>query len=331
MYNLSKLVVVSGMTKTVIITGGAGFIGSWTCEFLVGSGYNVVIVDDFSSGSIENIQSLLDYVKIERADISDYEKITEIIRTHKPEAVIHLAARVSVEEVGNDPRAGYNVNVTGTLNLLEAARRFDVERFVYASSAAVYGEPVDLPIKETHPLQPINVYGATKLAGEALVHAYRGNYGLSTIALRYFNVYGPKMRPGPYAGVIYKFLEAALLGKPIEIYGDGTQTRDFVFVADVARANVQALETRATGAYNVGTGTAISIGELAKMILSITGRQDIPIIYKPPRKGDIKHSYADISRTKKDLSWSPETDLLTGLKITLEYVEKRSFINSRQA
>jgi len=317
--------MVLDVAQTVLVTGGAGFIGSWTCELLVGSGYNVVIVDDFSSGSIENIRFLLDYVKIERADISDYEKITEIIRTHKPEAIIHLAARVSVDEVGNDPRTGYNVNVTGTFNLLEAARRFDIERFVYASSAAVYGEPVELPIKETHPLQPINVYGATKLAGEALVHAYRGNYGLSTIALRYFNVYGPKMKPGPYAGVIYKFLKAALLGKPIEIYGDGAQTRDFVFVADVARANVQALKTKATGAYNVGTGTATSIENLAKMVLFITGRQDVPILYKPPRKSDITHSYADISRTIKDLSWTPEIDLLTGLKITLEHLEKTIF------
>ncbi|MET1160003.1 MAG: SDR family NAD(P)-dependent oxidoreductase [Thermoprotei archaeon] len=311
------------MVSVVLVTGGAGFIGSWTCELLVEKGYDVVIVDDFSSGSIENIEHIRSRARVVRADIRDYDRVEEIVRKYRPDAVIHLAARVSVEEVGSDPRTGYDVNVTGTLNLLEVSRKYDVDRFIYASSAAVYGEPVELPVKENHPLKPVSIYGATKLAGEVLVHAYHGNYGLSTIALRYFNVYGPRMRSGPYAGVVYKFLEAVLLGKPLVIYGDGEQTRDFIYVSDVARANLYALEKSVTGAYNIGTGKAVSINDLAKTVISLIGNRNVPIIYEKPRRGDIRHSCADITRAVRDLGWKPEVDLLTGLKITLKYIKTR--------
>lgn len=300
----------------VVVTGGAGFIGSHTVELLVSRGYDVVVVDDFSTGTLENLVSVVSRVKVVNRSILDREVLDTILRG--VDAVIHLAAVVSVEESLRDPERVYTVNATGTLYLLEAARRHDVERFVYASSAAVYGDPISLPVKETHPCRPKSVYGASKLAGEALVNSYSESYGLSTISLRYFNVYGPRMKPGEYAGVVYKFFERILSGKPPVIHGDGEQTRDFVYVEDVAKANLVALESRATGTYNIGTGRATSINELAEKIMDIAGVKLKPI-HGPPRPGDIRFSVADTTMAREKLGWKPDTSLEEGLKKTLEY------------
>ncbi len=302
----------------VVVTGGAGFIGSHTVELLVSKGYDVIVIDDFSSGSLKNLSNVVEKISVVNRSILDKEALDTILRD--ADAIIHLAAIVSVEESIKDPERVYRVNALGTLYLLEASRRHDIERFVYASSAAVYGDPIELPVKEVHPCRPKNVYGSSKLAGETLVYSYKETYGLSTISLRYFNVYGPRMKPGDYAGVVYKFFERILQGKPPIIHGDGEQTRDFVYVGDVARANVIALSSRETGVYNIGTGKAISINELAEKIMGIVGVKLEPA-HGPPRPGDIRYSVADITQAIEKLGWKPTVSIEEGLRKTLDYMK----------
>ena len=305
------------MPEKILVTGGAGFIGSWTVELLVREGYRVVVLDNFSTGSLENLAHVIDRIKVVKGDIRNHVLLDEIIKHYEIDSIIHLAALVSVEEATRNPGEAVRINVNGTHNVLETARKHDLERIVYASSAAVYGDPKYLPIDEDHPLNPKNVYGATKLGGEALVNAYHDNYGLSTISLRYFNVYGPRMKPGPYAGVIIKFIQRIKEGKPPIIYGDGTQTRDFIYVEDVARANIVALKTRATGSYNIGTGKETSINQLARLIVELMGRPDLKPIHTKPRPGDIKHSVAKTEKARKQLQWKPLVDLWKGIAETI--------------
>lgn len=304
----------------VVVTGGAGFIGSHTVEKLVSMGFSVVVIDNFYSGRKENLARVIDRIEIVNKSILDREVLDTVLRNC--DAVIHLAAIVSVEESARDPERVFLVNTLGTLYLLEASRRHDVERFVYASSAAVYGDPLYTPIREDHPCRPKSIYGSSKLAGESLVHSYYETYGLSTISLRYFNVYGPRMRAGDYASVVYKFFEKTLRNKPPVIYGDGLQTRDFIYVGDVAEANIKALLTKTTGVYNIGTGESISIKELAEKIIGIT-RARVKPVHAPPRPGDIRHSVADITLAKKKLGWKPSINIDAGLKLTYEYMRRK--------
>jgi len=310
------------MTK-LLITGGAGFVGSHTVEEALKRGYDILIIDNLSTGSLENLSGIVDNERVElaRIDIRLREKLEEAVKGI--DSVIHLAAIVSVEEALARPREAVEVNVLGTLNVLEIARRLDVEKLVYASSVAVYGEPKSLPIAEDHLRDPANLYGCTKLAGELLVESYSRDYGLRSVVLRYFNVYGPRMKRGPYAGAVYKFMEAALLGRSPVIYGDGEQTRDFVYVEDVAKANLDALESSATGVFNVGTGRATKIIELCNLILELVGRADISPVYTSPRPGDVKQSMADITRIMRELKWRPRVELREGLERTLEWMRKR--------
>lgn len=301
----------------VLVTGGAGFIGGHTIRLLLERGYDVIVLDNLYTGSRDDVPEGAELVV---GDVADRDTVARVVK--RADYVIHLAAIVSIDEARENPFETIRVNVIGTLNLLEESYRQGIGRFVYASSSAVYGEQERLPISEDAPLRPINTYGASKLAGEALVDAYREEKGLSTIALRYFNVYGPGMRGGPYAGVIYKFIMSALRNEPLTIYGDGEQTRDFIYVEDVARANLLALESKAEGAFNIGSGTSITIKELAKLILEITGSKS-PILHTNPRPGDIKHSKADITKAIKLLSWKPLTELREGLRKTAEWFLSR--------
>ena len=314
--------------QNILVTGGAGFIGSHTVDLLLAKGYNVIVLDNFKSGSMSNLSHVLrnENLEVVEGDIRDREIVNEIMR--KVDGVIHLAAIVSVDEAISDPRTTFQTNALGTLNLLEAARKFDIEKFVYASSTAIYGEPKYLPVDEDHPTQPTNPYGASKLAGEAFVLAYNWTYGMKTVSLRYFNVYGPRMTSGPYAGVIAKFISAALRNEPLIIYGDGSQTRDFIYVTDVARANLAALKSSETGVFNIGTGRETSINELARIILNLT-ESECDIKYVDWRPGDIKRSVADINRAINLLNWRPETELIAGLKSTimffrLKYLEMKN-------
>ncbi len=306
---------------TVIVTGGAGFIGSATSELLC-KNYDVVIIDNLYSGSLNNIKHLLklDNVKFIKVDITNYNEFIDKLRlvNNNVISVVHLASIVNVDEVYANPRRALEVNVIGIVNVLEFMRKFDIERIVYASSVAIYGEPQYLPIDEDHPLRPRNLYGLTKLMGENILWRYYEDYGIRFIALRYFNVYGPRMRPGQYGSVIYKFIESLLRNKPPTIYGDGNQTRDFIYVYDVARANVKALNSDYIGALNIGTGHEVSINELYSIICKLIGKCIKPR-RGPPRRGDIRRSRADIGRAKKVLKWKPTVDLLAGLKYTINY------------
>ena len=310
------------ISLNVIVTGGAGFIGSTTSELLVSRGYFPVIIDNLHSGSIDNISRILKNKKgkLVKVDVSKINEMKNALKGLMDDVrgIVHLAAMISLEEVANDPQRAFEVNVIGTLNILELARKYDIKRVVYASSVAVYGEPQRLPIDENHPKRPANLYGLTKLYGEMLLWLYKDLYGLRPIALRYFNVYGPRMRPGPYAGVIYKFIVSLLKEEPPIIYGDGNQTRDFIYVEDVAEANLKALESSYVGAVNIGTGKEVSINDLFEIISRLIGSRIRPL-KAPPRLGDVRRSRADISLAKEKLEWTPRTELIEGLKKTINY------------
>uniref|UniRef100_A0A7J3ZIX6 NAD-dependent epimerase/dehydratase family protein n=1 Tax=Fervidicoccus fontis TaxID=683846 RepID=A0A7J3ZIX6_9CREN len=314
------------MVEAVVVTGGAGFIGSHTVEALASSGAieRVVVLDSLYSGSLENLKRVSRRrAVLVRLDISMHaRRLVEEVRgaagNLRVSGVVHLAAVVGVDEAWADPRRALETNVAGTLNVLELARVLDAERFVYASSAAVYGEPKYTPIDEMHPLEPSSLYGETKLAGEKLVWAYARRYDIKPIALRYFNVYGPRMRDGTYAGVIYRFLKALLRGERPVVYGDGNQTRDFVYVEDVARANLMALQKRYVGAVNIASGRETSIRELYGIVCRLLGRFVAPE-HRSPRGEDVRRSAASIRSAESALGWKPLTSLESGLRKTVEY------------
>ncbi len=306
----------------ILVTGGAGFIGSHTVERILEkfAGSTVIVVDNLYAGSLSNLPVGDRGLIYLRRDIRRLDDVLDAVRERglSVDAVLHLAAVVGVDEVYRNPYHGVTVNIGGTAAMLELSRRLDASRFVYASSAAVYGDPVRVPVSEDDPPRPSNLYGETKYGGERLVEMYRRDYGLSTISLRYFNVYGPRMRPGPYSGVIYKFVKALLSREAPVIYGDGSQTRDFVYVADVAEANIRALITRRTGVYNIGTGTETSINELYGLICGLIGYCPEPV-RMGPRRGDVRRSVADISRASVELGWRPRVGLREGLAETVRY------------
>ena len=307
---------------SVIVTGCAGFIGSNLVPRLLGEGLTVVCVDNLYSGSWSNIAVDDERVVRVTADVSDLrvlrESLSRVVRAGDVESVIHLAAIVGVEEAARDPGFAVRVNVGGTANVLEEAVRLGADRVVLASSAAVYGEPVNLPIREDHPLQPINVYGETKVAAERLLWLYHRLYGVKGVALRIFNAYGPRMRPGPYASVVYKLVEAALRGGKFVVYGDGTQTRDFIYVSDVVDALVKALSSNYVGPANVGSGVETSIIRLHETLCRATGLCP-QLAYGPPRKGDVRRSVASIELSSEALGWRPRISLDEGLRRTLNY------------
>lgn len=286
----------------VAVTGCAGFIGFHAARRLLERGYRVLCIDDLSRGDPARVEELKRAgAVVEIADVRELELL-------EAGAVVHAAALISVEESWEKPLLYHEVNAAGTLRTLLAALRAGARRFVYVSSAAVYGEPAKLPIPEDHPTRPISPYGASKLAGEKYVEVYSGR--LRAVVLRLFNVYGPGQNR-EYAGVVAKFLERAKAGLPPIIFGDGEQTRDFVHVEDVAAAVEWALAVE-PGVYNIGTGTPTRIRDLAKLVMEIYGVGGEPI-YAPPRPGDIRHSYADIGRAMAR-GWRPRVRLEEGLR-----------------
>jgi len=322
--------------ETVIVTGGAGFIGSRVAERLLGRGYRVIVVDDLSApGSRREAERLRGLgAELLRVDVSDAPALLaglrSVLRGEEPQAVLHLAAVVSLEAARRDPARATAVNTLGTVNTVLAAASLGAERLVYASTAAVYGEPQAVPIPETHPTSPTNVYGETKLAGERVAARTAADRGIHMVALRLFNVYGPGMRPSPYSGVVLRFAEALLAGRPPLIYGDGNQTRDFIHVDDVAAAFEAALETPYRGPVNIGTGRETSINKLLDTMCTqarLLGLlEDCPDpIHAEPRPGDVRRSAADTRLARTALSWSPAKSLEEGLRETLQWLaeEKR--------
>ena len=286
--------------------------------------YEVIIIDNLYSGSLGNIAAISgrNRVYFLKLDITEYkhilEALTRIVSPGDIEGIVHLAAIVNIVEALKEPLRAIRVNVYGTASMLELARKLDIDRFVFASSVAVYGEPLKLPIREEHPIRPANLYGLTKLIGEKLLWRWYSDYGIKTVALRYFNVYGPRMRPGPYAGVVYNFVKALLNGLKPVIYGDGLQTRDFVYVEDVARANMLALKSNYVGALNICSGRETSIVELYSILCSMMQGCPGPE-YAPPRPGDVRRSVGDCSLAGRVLGWRPLVDLREGLARTLAY------------
>ncbi len=300
-----------------LVTGGAGFIGSHLVDALLDQGKAVTVLDDFSSGKEENLGSALKKdptIRVVRGDVADPKVAQEAMI--EVETVFHQAAIGSVPKSVEDPIGSHAANVTGTVTMLVAAREAGALRFVNAASSSAYGETPELPKRESMTPKPMSPYATTKLAQEHYCHAFACSYGMKTVSLRYFNVYGPRQDPhSHYAAVIPKFFHSFLNEKAPTIFGDGEQTRDFSFVKDVVQANLLASGfSNASGqVFNIAGGNRITINELAGMIAEISGTSLKPL-YEPPRVGDIRDSLADISLAKNELGWNPQTALPDGLQ-----------------
>ncbi|HCD08834.1 MAG TPA: UDP-glucose 4-epimerase [Thermoanaerobacter sp.] len=298
----------------VLVTGGAGFIGSHVVDLLIENGYEVIIVDNFSTGKEEFINKKAIFYK---KDITD-ENLCEIFKKEKPDYVIHQAAQIEVQKSIDNPVFDAKVNILGTVYLLECCRKSGVKKVIYASSAAVYGNPEYLPIDEKHKVNPISYYGISKHTPEHYFEVYRQLYGLKYTILRYANVYGIRQDPKGEGGVISIFIDKMLKGERPIIFGDGNQTRDFVYVKDVAKANLLALERGDNEVVNISTNKPTSINELVEIMNKIMNTSLKPI-YAEPRKGDIIHSYLDNKKALDVLGWKPEYSLEEGLRETIEY------------
>ncbi|MBO3804238.1 MAG: SDR family NAD(P)-dependent oxidoreductase, partial [Candidatus Brockarchaeota archaeon] len=272
----------------VLVTGGAGFIGSNLVERLVADGFSVTVLDDLSTGRMENLEGLRNRFEFIKGDVRDAKAVAKAVEGK--EAVFHMAAIASVERSVRDPAGVEEVNVVGTLNLLKASAECGVGRFVYPSSCSVYGEAKKLPIDEDSPTRPISPYGVSKLAAENYCGVFHRLFGLGTVSLRFVNVYGPRQTRGPYSGVITVFAERLARNESLVIHGDGEQTRDFVNVKDAVESCILAMEREeaAGGIFNVASGKATSINELARMMASIAGVK-VGEVHADERKGDIRH------------------------------------------
>jgi UDP-glucose 4-epimerase len=298
----------------VLVTGGAGFIGSNIVDKCIEQGLKVVVVDDMSHGKPDNLNPEAEFYKI---DIGS-KGLAKLLESRKIEYVIHQAAQVDVQTSLKDPKRDATINILGTLNLLEACRMAGVKKIVYPSSAAIYGNPQYLPVDEKHPLSPQSGYGVSKYVPEKYLAVYKDLYGLDYTVLRYANVYGPKQDASGEGGVVAIFIDKLLKGEIPVIYGDGEQTRDFVFVGDVARANLMALKKGSGEVMNVSTGKGISVNELFYIIADLLGNKEKPI-YAPSRPGDLRESYLSNNLIQKVLGWKPYVGLKEGIEITLRY------------
>lgn len=304
-------------SKRVVVTGGAGFIGSHLAEELAGLGHDTIILDDLSSGRLENTEGLLKRSGVEliEGSVSDLALLQEVFRD--VHYVFHQAALPSVPRSIDDPLASHQANLAGTLKVLIAARNSGVNKVIYASSSSVYGDTSTLPKREDMPPQPLSPYAVTKVAGEYYCQVFPRVYNLPTVCLRYFNVYGPRQDPdSQYAAVIPRFLRMLSLGMPPVIFGDGEQTRDFTFVSDVVAANILAAESDARGVFNIGGGKRVSVNRLAQLAIRLTGNNGIKPVHEPLRPGDVRHSLADISRAGA-FGYEPKYDLEKGLRETI--------------
>jgi len=302
----------------ILVTGGAGFIGSHIVDKLVEEGFEVTIIDNLDTGRLENIanpQNKKD-LRFVRGDIRNFDIVKETLKDI--DAVFHEAALASVQLSVKNPILTNDINVRGTLNLLEATIDLNVKRFIFASSAAVYGNKKSPQMKENMIPNPTSPYGVSKLAAENYVRVFHRMYGLEIVCLRYFNVYGPRQNVdihGSYGGAVSIFLNRIFKGMPPIIYGDGEQKRDFVYVEDVVQANMLALNSKnAVGeVFNIATGKSISVNQIANLLKEIMNRKDLKNIYVDPRPTDIRHAYADITKAKRILGYSPKLSFKNGL------------------
>jgi len=302
-----------------LVTGGCGFIGSHLAECLVEEGHAVRIYDNLSSGHERNIDGFRDRVEVIIGDVRDPDALRAAMRG--VECVFHEAALVSVFDSVERPRENHDINITGTLNVLMASREQGVRRVILASSAAVYGNNPQLPKTEDMRPEPASPYALAKICDEYYLSVFAQLYGVETVSLRYFNVYGPRQDPASmYSGVISKFTDVIRSGQNPTVYGDGCQTRDFVFVADVVRANLLAMRAPLLGhgeVFNVGTGRQISLLDLLAILKELTGSQ-FTVQFREARKGDVRHSVADITKARQMLGYNPQYDIRAGLAALLK-------------
>ena len=300
--------------KNILVTGGAGFIGSHIVDRLSLEN-RVTVLDNLSLGSLSNLEKSKDRITFIKGDVLDKALLKDVVA--EVEFVFHLAANVGNIRSIKDPYFDMDVNIKGTLNLLEACRSSNIKRLVYSSSAAIFGEAKYIPIDEEHPLNPESPYAVSKLAAEKYCFAFHKVHGIPTTALRYFNVYGPRQDTSEYANAVSIFLSRIKDGKTLTIFGDGKQTRDFVFIEDVVSANIlAAIQPEAVGElFNIATGQEDSIEQLTTIIRQISGRES-SVIYADPRRGEVKYSRANIEKARTMLRYSPKTNLKEGLLLT---------------
>ncbi len=302
-----------------LVTGGSGFIGSHLAEGLLARGYAVRVLDNFATGRRENIKHISDKIELIEGDIRNLTTVHTAMR--QVEVVFHHAALPSVQRSVEHPEESNAVNIAGTLNVLIGARDAKVKRVVYASSSSVYGNSPELPKVETMTPNPLSPYAVAKLAAEHYARIFQQLYGLSTVTLRYFNVFGPRQDPTTqYAGVIAKFISCALAGSPYPVQGDGEQSRDFTYVENVVRANLAAADAPMNGAQvlNIAVGARTTINQIPTLLNELTG-QKLATQHGPPRAGDVRHSLANIERATELLDYAPTIDLREGLRRTLEW------------
>lgn len=306
-----------------LVTGGAGFIGSHLVEELVRRGDRVRILDNFLTGSRENVAAFRKDIEILKGDIREPADCRRAVRGM--DHVLHQAALPSVPRSVQDPRLTNDINITGTLNMLLAARDAGVKSFVSASSSSVYGDDPSLPKREGREGKPLSPYAVSKLIGEKYIRVFRDLYGFNAVALRYFNIFGPRQDPASqYAAVVPNFVTRLLRGERPVIYGDGEQSRDFTYVANVVEANLLAAQASGVGGevFNIACADRITISSLAKALNAILGT-DIPPVHEPPRAGDILHSFADIAKAASGLSYRPSVSFEEGLRRTVDWYRSR--------
>ncbi|HTQ87087.1 MAG TPA: SDR family oxidoreductase [Candidatus Solibacter sp.] len=306
-----------------IVTGGAGFIGSHITEELLRRGSAVVVVDDFSTGKEANLAGMKGSLEVARQSITDLDALHNAFRG--AEIVLHLAARTSVPRSVADPIESNRVNIDGTLNVLVAARDAKARRVVYAASSSAYGETAALPKTEAMRPDPISPYGVTKYVGELYCQVFGRCYGLENVSIRYFNVFGPRQDPGsPYSGVLSRFITAMLAGQPPTVFGDGEQSRDFTYIANVVDATLRAADTPGVSGmvFNGGTGGRFTLNHTLALLSKISGKSAHPK-YDPPRAGDIRDSQADISLARQMLGYVPSVDFEEGLRRTWDWYKSQ--------
>ena len=309
-----------------LVTGGAGFIGSHIVERLARGGHNVRVIDNLSTGKKENLEPVLSKIEFIESDVRDLELLREAM--DGIDYVLHQAAIPSVPRSVEDPLTTNSVNVEGTLNVVVAARDAGVKRLVYASSSSVYGDSPKLPKQEIMPPRPRSPYAVSKFSGELYCQVFHRVYGLETVCLRYFNVFGPRQDPNSqYSGVVAKFITSLLEAKALTIFGDGEQTRDFSYVENVVEANLLAARVNGVAGevFNIACGNRLSVNELARLLAGIVGADpQLEPRYAAPRPGDVLHSQADISKARDFLGYEAEVHIREGLERTVEWYRERA-------
>ncbi len=310
----------------ILVTGGAGFIGSHVADAYIEQGHEVVIIDNLITGNPDNVPSQATIVEM---DIRD-NALAELFDQHQFDLVNHHAAQMDVRQSVNDPMFDADVNILGSLNLLQNCLRTGVGKFLFASTGgAIYGEQDYFPADEEHPLRPLSPYGITKLSLERYLYYYREVHGMNSFVLRYANVYGPRQNPHGEAGVVAIFTQKLLNGEQPVIHGDGKQTRDYVYVKDVVRANVAALEYEGDDIVNIGTGRETDVNTLFRNLREYTGKTDVPERHDPAKPGEQQRSVLATDRAREVLHWQPEYSLKEGLQETVEYFQDTTAATNR--